>query len=150
MYALQQADEFKVNPEIYINRHFRGIPESQKERAITTLRSVPDSPAIAMTHIIPSLGEQPLRIDVPAECVGLKEKLSDVDPYRFLDNHVLDNVISHVLFCYGGRDVYNALLYVVDKEVRLGEEIVDTVYKQVLADELGIPIEYDRSSRRFH
>lgn len=150
LYALQQADEFQTNPETYINQHFRGIPESRKERAISILRSVPDSPSIAMTHIIPAPGEQPLRIDVPANCIGSEEKLRDVDPYRFLGNHALDDVISHVLFCFGGTDVYNALLYVADKDVRLGEETVDTVYKQVLSDELGIRIEYDRSSRRFH
>jgi len=50
---------------------------------------------------------------------------------------------------FGGRDVYNALLYIVDREVRLGVKTVDTVYKSVLGKELGFPIEYDRSTRRF-
>ena len=45
--------------------------------------------------------------------------------------------------------MYNALLYVVDKEVRLSARAVDTVYKSVLGRELGVSIEYDRSTRRF-
>jgi hypothetical protein len=37
----------------------------------------------------------------------------------------------------------------VDREVRLGGKAVDTVYKSVLGNEMGITLDYDRSSRRF-
>jgi hypothetical protein len=60
-----------------------------------------------------------------------------------------DGVSRQVTAAFGGRDVYNALLYIVDKEVRLSAKAVDTVYKSVLGREMGVPIEYDRSTRRF-
>ena len=50
---------------------------------------------------------------------------------------------------FGGREVYNALLYIVDTEVRLSNKAVDTVYKSVLGKEMGVTLDYDRSSRRF-
>ena len=34
--------------------------------------------------------------------------------------------------------MYNALLYIVDREVRLGGKAVDTVYKSVLGKEMGL------------
>jgi hypothetical protein len=61
----------------------------------------------------------------------------------------VDRVVEQIVIDFGGRDVYNALLYIVDREVRLGAKPVDQVYRSVLSRELGIPIEYDRSSRRF-
>ena len=114
------------------------------------IRKVPLAPAIIMFHIIPETGEQPLRIDVPVNCLGMNDRILDVSPFRFADSHVIEDLISQLIADHGGRDVYNALLYVVDREVRLSPNVVDKVYKSILGSELKIPIEYDRSTRRFY
>ena len=114
------------------------------------IEKMPFAPAIAMFHVIPEAGEQPLRIDVPVNCLGLNERIHDISPFRFADSQVVEGVLKQLLADRGGRDVYNALLYVVDREVKLSPNVVDTVYKSILGSELKIPIEYDRSTRRFY
>ena len=137
-------------PEKYLNRYFRDIPENLREWGIEVIRKVPLAPAIIMFHLIPEIGEQPLRIDVPVNCLGMKDRILDVLSFRFADSYIIEDLISQLIADRGGRDVYNALLYVVDKEVRLSSNVVDKVYKSILGSELKIPIEYDRSTRRFY
>jgi len=130
-------------------RLFGGVPERLHEFTEDVMEKVPSFPAIVMFHIIPRENAQPMRVDIPANLVGLDKKISDVTPFEFVDWKHADGVARQVTAAFGGRDVYNALLYVVDKEVRLSAKAVDTVYKSVLGMELGVPIEYDRSTRRF-
>jgi hypothetical protein len=130
-------------------RLFRGVPERLHGFAEDVLEKVPSFPAIVMFHIIPRENAQPMRVDIPARLIGLDKKISDVNPFEFVDWRHVDGVARQVAAAFGGRDVYNALLYIVDKEVRLSAKAVDTVYKSVLGRELGVPIEYDRSTRRF-
>jgi len=137
-------------PEKYFNRYFRDIPENLREWGVEVIRKVPLAPAIIMFHLIPEIGEQPLRIDVPVNCLGMKDRILDVLSFRFADSYIIEDLISQLIADRGGRDVYNALLYVVDKEVRLSSNVVDNVYKSILGSELKIPIEYDRSTRRFY
>ena len=149
-YALERAEEMRIDPESYRKRFFRNIPESQVEWAVKTIRGVSEAPAIAMFHMTPAPGEQPLRVDIPASCLGIDAKIMDVRPYKFIDPSIVEPVVKQLLSGYGGREVYNALLWATDHEVRLGDQAVDTIYRQVIGDELGIQVEYDRSSRRFH
>jgi len=130
-------------------RLFRGVPERLYGFAEEVLEKVPSFPAIVMFHIIPRENAQPMRVDVPASLIGLDKKISDVSPFEFVDWRHAEGVARQMAAAFGGRDVYNALLYIVDKEVRLSAKAVDTVYKSVLGSELGVHIEYDRSTRRF-
>ena len=130
-------------------RLFGGVPGRLHGFAEDVLGKVPSFPAIVMFHVIPRENAQPMRVDVPASLVGLDKKISDVTPFEFVDWRHADGVARQVTAAFGGRDVYNALLYIVDKEVRLSAKAVDTVYKSVLGREMGVPIEYDRSTRRF-
>jgi hypothetical protein len=130
-------------------RLFRGVPERLHGFAEDVLEKVPSFPAIVMFHVIPRENAQPMRVDIPASLIGLDKKISDVTPFEFVDWRYADGVSRQVTAAFGGRDVYNALLYIVDKEVRLSAKAVDTVYKSVLGREMGVPIEYDRSTRRF-
>ena len=50
---------------------------------------------------------------------------------------------------YGGPEVYNALLYSVDREVRLARSTVAEVYLPLVEDLLGVELRLDRSERRF-
>jgi len=130
-------------------RLFGGVPERLHGFAEDVLEKVPSFPAIVMFHIIPRENAQPMRVDIPASLIGLDKKISDVSPFEFVDWRHTDGAARQMAAAFGGRDVYNALLYIVDKEVRLSAKAVDTVYRSVLGSELGVPIEYDRSTRRF-
>ena len=137
-------------PERYIHRYFYKLPKNLWEWGVEVIEKVPQAPAIVMFHMIPERGEQPLRIDVPANCLGMNDRITDVSPFRFADASVVEGVLKQLLADWGGRDVYNALLYVVDREVKLTPNVVDKVYRSILGSELEMPIEYDRSSRRFY
>jgi len=135
--------------ENYRERFFGHIEPDKRDWATKVIKEIPYSPAIVMFHIIPSLESQPLRVDIPACCLGINKKIMDVEPFAFIDDTTVNRVVEQLVIDFGGRDVYNALLYIVDKEVRLGAKSVDQIYRSVLSRELGTPIEYDRSSRRF-
>jgi hypothetical protein len=137
-------------PESYRKRYFGNIPRDLHDWGTEIIERVPTAPAIVMFHLIPSRYEQPLRIDIPASCLGLRDKIMDVTPYRFIKSGVVQPVVQQLVEDWGGMDVYNALLYVVDREVRLGREVVDRVYRSVLGRELDVPIMYDRNTRRFY
>jgi hypothetical protein len=137
------------SPDRMRERLFGGVPERLHGFAEEVLEKVPSFPAIVMFHIIPRANAQPMRVDIPSCLIGLDKKISDVSPFEFVDWGYADGVARQMAADFGGRDVYNALLYIVDKEVRLSAKAVDTVYKSVLGRELGVHIEYDRSTRRF-
>jgi len=137
-------------PENYRRRYFGGISRDLYDWGTDVIGKIPLAPAIIMFHFIPSKFEQPLRIDIPANCLGLRDKIMDISPYRFVKPSIVEPVVQQLVEDWGGRDVYNALLYVVDKEVRLGREVVDRVYRSVLGRELDVPIMYDRNTRRFY
>jgi hypothetical protein len=136
-------------PENYRKRFFGSIPRDLHDWGTDVIMRIPLAPAIVMFHFIPSKFEQPLRIDIPATCLGLGDKIMDVSPYRFVKPELVKPIVQQLVEDWGGMDVYNALLYVVDKEVRLGSGVVDRVYRSILGRELDVPIMYDRNTRRF-
>jgi hypothetical protein len=95
-----------------------------------------------------------LRIDVPASCLGRNEKIGDIAAPQLIDPTQILPVLELLLVDYGGLEVYNAMLYSVDREVRLRQEMMDEVYFNMIKSELekesGIEIRLDRSERRFH
>ena len=149
-YAIaKEIKQLEGEPEKYRQRYFDHISPDRREWATRVIADIPSSPAIIMFHIIPKADAQPLRIDIPACSLGIRKKITDVRPFEFIEPERVTEVAQQITSDFGGRDVYNALLYIVDREVRLGVKTVDTVYKSVLGKELGFPIEYDRSTRRF-
>ena len=149
-YAIaKEIKQLTDNPEKYRDRYFSRISPDKRDWAKQVISNIPYSPAIAMFHIIPKAEAQPMRIDIPACSLGIRKKITDVRPFEFIPSEKVSEVVQQITSDFGGRDVYNALLYIVDHEVRLGVKTVDTVYKSVLGKELGFPVEYDRSTRRF-
>ena len=149
-YAIaKQITQLEDNPEKYRDRYFSRISPDRRDWATQVISDIPYSPAIVMFHIIPKADAQPLRIDIPACSLGIRKKITDIRPFEFIEPRIVSDVAQQITSDFGGRDVYNALLYIADREVRLGVKTVDTVYKSVLGKELGFPIEYDRSTRRF-
>jgi hypothetical protein len=100
-YALERAEEMRIDPESYRKRYFRNIPDSQVEWAVKTIRGVSEAPAIAMFHMTPAIGEQPLRVDIPASCLGIDAKIMDVRPYKFIDPSIVEPVVKQLLSGYG-------------------------------------------------
>ncbi|TRO51323.1 DNA double-strand break repair nuclease NurA, partial [Candidatus Bathyarchaeota archaeon] len=150
-YAIaKEIKQLESEPEKYRERYFDHIGSDKREWATQVISNIPYSPAIVMFHMTPQGDAQPLRVDIPASCLGIRKKITDVRPFEFVESAKVTEVAQQLTSDFGGRDVYNALLYIVDREVRLGGKTVDSVYKSVLGKELGFPIEYDRSTRRFN
>ncbi len=149
-YAIsKEIMQLEREPEKYRDRYFDHISPDRRDWATKVISDIPYSPAIVMFHLKPQQDAQPLRIDIPACCLGIRKKITDVRPFEFIEPEKVAEVAQQITSDFGGRDVYNALLYIVDREVRLGVKTVDSVYKSVLGKELGFPIEYDRATRRF-
>jgi len=88
-------------------------------------------------------------LDVPVSLLGDDRRIGTVSPFEFASPLSIERIISHFLASRGGREVYNALLYVVDRQVRMSRNVVDSLYKSIICEELGLPIEYERGMRRF-
>jgi len=108
------------------------------------------SPAIVSFFVRLADFDDALRVDVPAGQVGSPLALGD------LEGDVLDGgapavraTIDLLAADYGGLEVYNALLYSVDREVRLKRAVVAEVYLPLIESQLGQPVRLDRSERRF-
>ncbi len=106
------------------------------------------APAIISFFIRFADFEDPLRIDVPAFCIGRGDCLGDIDE-ELVDASIVQPIISQLLSDYGGVEVYNALAYAVDREVRLSKQKMYDIYLPMVADLLGEEIRLDRSERRF-
>jgi len=107
------------------------------------------APAIGTFYIRLAPGDDALRVDALASTFG-RNDLRLLGFTRTLVPYTTAlPLVQHLLGDYGGFSVYNAALYVVDKEVRLHSATVDHIYLSVLRRQLGQPIQYDRSTRRF-
>ncbi|MBI4785735.1 MAG: DNA double-strand break repair nuclease NurA [Chloroflexi bacterium] len=106
------------------------------------------APAIISFFIRFADFEEPLRIDVPAFCVGRRERLGELDE-MLMDQSAIEPIVNLLMDDYGGIEVYNALAYVVDREVRLSKQKMYDIYLPMVADILGEEIRLDRSERRF-
>lgn len=122
------------------------------------LEKVKDAPAIVSFFVRLADFDDALRIDVPASCLGRNESIADIET----DEEILLGqpeelqrvapILELLAADYGGPDVYNALLYSVDREVRLRQEMMDQVYLSLIQNTLGPDVELrlDRSERRYH
>ena len=139
-------------PILFGKRSFSKQPEA------VVFDKVRNAPAIASFFVRLADFDDALRIDVPATCLGHDETIGDIetDAEILLDKpedlkHVM-NLLELLQADYGGLEVYNALLYSVDREVRLRQEMMDEVYLSLIQNSLGADVELrlDRSERRFH
>ncbi len=89
-----------------------------------------------------------LRVDVPTTCVGRSECIGDL-PFSLIEHETVLPIIEILRGDYGGLQVYNALEYVADVEVRLTKQKMYDIYLPMIADVLGEEIRIDRSERRF-
>ncbi len=106
------------------------------------------APAIVSFFIRFAEFEEPLRIDVPAYCVGRNECLGDLNE-QLIEAPAIEPIIRLLMDDYGGIEVYNALAYIVDREVRLSRQKMYDIYLPMVADIIGEEIRLDRSEQRF-
>ena len=143
-------DEFQwldMNPERFANRIFTDAVS--KDEALKTIERLADSPAIATFHVRMEQNQETMRVDVPANSIGVEDTITSLTRSRLIDPEHIKDAYSHVSADYGGAKVYNCLLYTVDELVRLNQDTVDKVYLKILRDELDTDIELTRSYRRF-
>ncbi len=116
------------------------------------------APAILSFFVRLADYDDALRIDVPACCIGRDETIDDIekDDEPLIDQPAdlaaVEKILRLVMLDYGGLEVYNALMYSVDREVRLHQDMMDGVYTSLIQNILGSDVELrlDRSERRFH
>jgi len=108
-----------------------------------------DAPAIGTVYLRPTAGDDALRVDVLAGSLGREDLRLFSLVHEWAPYKAALPVVERLLGDYGGLNVYNAALYVVDQEVRLHAQTVDHVYLSVLRRLLDYPVQYDRSTRRF-
>lgn len=107
------------------------------------------APAIGTFYVRLAAGDDVLRVDALASAFGMpKDHLLDF-PSRVLAHQAALPLLQPLRRDYGGATVYNAALYVVDREVRLHAQTVDRVYLSILRSQVSAPIQFDRSTRRF-
>lgn len=105
-------------------------------------------PAILSFFVRFSDYDDALRVDVPACCVGRSDRLGELD-HDLLPPAVVQPVVQVLMGDYGGLQVYNALAYVSDHEVRLTRHKMYDIYLPMIASVIGEEIRIDRSQRRF-
>lgn len=120
--------------------------------------SIRRAPAIVSFFVRLAEFDDALRIDVPACCIGRDETIDDVESGDEIlldqpaDLAAVEKILQLLMSDYGGPEVYNALMYSVDREVRLRQDMMDEVYMSLIQNTLGADVELrlDRSERRFH
>lgn len=122
--------------------------EQGKSSVVIEDLGVQDEPAILSFFVRLDDMDDALRIDVPAACVGRRERIGDID-VELLDAESVLPVVQLLSSDYGGMQVYNALLYVTDLEVRLSKDKMYNIYLPMVAEVLGEELRIDRSERRF-
>lgn len=112
--------------------------------------AVSGSPAIVSCFIRLADLDDLLRVDVPAHQAGDSRSLKQVDA-SLLDGGAgaLAPLLGQLAADWGGPEVYNALLYAVDRGVRLRRQTLVEIYLPLLAETLDLPLRPDRASRRF-
>lgn len=111
---------------------------------------VAESPAIASCFVRLDAFDDALRIDVPAHQLGADVRLGELDGEPLPGGIEAARPLVDILVAdYGGSEVYNALLYGVDREVRLPRDVVTDVYLPLVREQLGCDVALDRSERRF-
>lgn len=122
--------------------------EQGKSNVVLEDAHVENEPAIVSFFVRLADMDDLLRVDVPANCIGLSERIGDIDA-EFLDAASAQPLVELLQADYGGIQVYNALLYVTDLEVRLSKDKMYNIYLPMVAEVLGEELRIDRSERRF-
>lgn len=124
-------------------------PDHVQDRLTPLQEKLLAAPAIGTFYVRLAPGDDALRIDGLASTFGRDDLHLLEFAHSMTTYTAVFPLLQYLLGDYGGLSVYNAALYVVDQEVRLHGKTVDQIYLPILRSQLGYPIQYDRSTRRF-
>ena len=126
------------DPEGFLKSRFPICVQSEQfvDEAIEVITRIPEMPAVVSFHVLPSLLDTPIRVDVPAWCLGLKKKLLDVEwPERA--NVDVESILDIISAGYCGPENYNLWLKAAHDCVKLPSDVFENLYLNRIMDILG-------------
>lgn len=138
---LRRIGQIEIDPESYLKSHFPVLSNNEDfvTYAKVVLNRLKELPAIASFHILPDRRDSPLRIDVPAFCIGLSTKFRDVGWPEPIDEDISE-VLSIVATGYGGLEYHNIWLWKVDREVKFHRREFDDMYLSKFKELVGVSL----------
>lgn len=136
---LRRIRQIEMDPLGYLKSHFPVLSNNEDfvAYAKVVLNHLKELPAIVSFHILPDRRDSPLRIDVPAFCIGLSTKFQDVGWPEAIDEDISE-VLSVVATGYGGLDYHNIWLWKVDREVKFHRKEFDDMYLSKFKELVGV------------
>jgi len=125
----REVKQILDNPEAFLNSHFPVCSQNEEfiKNAKWVITKISDLPAIISFHILPSLNDTPIRVDVPAWCFGLDDKLFDIGwPEKV--NVDISDVLEIISAGYFGPENYNVWLKAAHDGVKLSSEVFKNLY----------------------
>jgi len=125
----REVKQILDNPEAFLNSHFPVCSQNEEfiKNAKGVITKISDLPAIISFHILPSLNDTPIRVDVPAWCFGLDDKLFDIEWSEKVNVDISD-VLEIISAGYFGPENYNVWLKAAHDGVKLSSEVFKNLY----------------------
>ena len=113
----------------------------EASRAIVSIHAnLTSIPPVVTSYATLGQNDTPVRIDFLANSDDLQAGFNDVP--------AMEQYVSWLRACYGGLDNYNIFLTQVDQRVKLTNQILDNLYKQLFEQSIKKPLIYSRDQRR--
>lgn len=138
---LRGMRQFEMNPEGYLRSHFPVLSNSEDFviNAKDVITGLKELPAIVSFHVLPDRRDSPLRIDVPAFCLGISKKFHEVGwPEPIKED--ISRVLSVVATGYAGLEHHNIWLWKVDREVKFHRREFDEMYLSKFKEIVGVSL----------
>ncbi len=122
----------------YISTYFPLMSRDDefRKKAAQILTEMLDFPAIVSFHLLPTLIDTPIRVDIPAWYLGMSDKLLDVGWPEVLKADI-SNILTLLSSGYCGLDNYNVWLSAVDNEVKLSRKDFEDLYLKKFEEIIG-------------
>jgi len=127
------------DPEAYVRVQFPVCSRSEEfvDRAVEVVKRIPRMPAIVSFHVLPSLNDTPMRVDLPAWQLGIDKTLFEVGWPEDIGVDVSE-ILRLISAGYCGSENYNIWLKAADNGVKLNREIFENVYLRKFEEIVGV------------
>jgi len=132
------VNQILSDPEGFLKSRFPICSQNEKfvDEAIEVITRIPEMPAVVSFHVLPSLLDTPIRVDVPAWCLGLKKRLLDIGwPEKV--NVDVERILDIVSAGYCGPENYNIWLKAAHDCVKLPSDVFENLYLNKVMDIIG-------------
>lgn len=110
------------------------------DRVISALNAFFSTPGIMVTYFKPTLDARPLRVDLAASTLGLKEKCRSRKERAFIDERLsldaLTRILDHLGYWFCNEVEYNLPLHQADKVARFDRDLYKSVYEPYMIERL--------------